>query len=167
MHSLHTDHPIFASHSAIRASPTFTQSTISKEKRLWRGKVNIYIIRKKKHLEIFKSPIPVQKKKKRKSGRKVKGIGETRAGHDTHARESQKAPISREIIEVVRAAYLSSSTLCSRSSLPCHRSRSRPTPAFIPRLLSRRAAPALVSRPRILWNKCTDATYSGSGRKFN
>lgn len=72
MHSLHTDHPIFASHSAIRASPTFTQSTISKEKRLWTGKVNIYIIRKKKHLEIFKSPIPVQKKKKEEIRKKGK-----------------------------------------------------------------------------------------------
>lgn len=83
---------------------------------------------KKKRKEKF----PFIQKGKRNRTRKARIVTPTQENR------KRKAPISREIIEVVRAAYLSSVRV--RSSLPCRRSRSW-------RLLSRRATPTLVSRP--------------------
>lgn len=83
---------------------------------------------KKKRKEKF----PFIQKGKRNRTRKARIVTPTQENR------KRKAPISREIIEVVRAAYLSSVRV--RSSLPCRRSRSW-------RLLSRCATPTLVSRP--------------------
>lgn len=83
---------------------------------------------KKKRKEKF----PFIQKGKRNRTRKARIVAPTQENR------KRKAPISREIIEMVRAAYLSSVRV--RSSLPCRRSRSW-------RLLSRRATPTLVSRP--------------------
>lgn len=66
MHSLHTDHPIFARFSAIRAKTMPRQHNFKEKTTLERGKVNIYIIRN------FQIPYPCAKKEKEEIRKKGK-----------------------------------------------------------------------------------------------
>lgn len=155
MHSLHTDHPIFASlpSSLCPCKTCLVNADLQFrfEQRKNGGKESLYTISSKNEKdnnnklqnESIYPKEPAEKKKRKEKFpfiRKGKRNRTRKARIVTPTQENRKrkAPISREIIEVVRAAYLSSVRV--RSSLPYRRSRSW-------RLLSRRATPTLVSRP--------------------